>query len=245
MRLKSLIIFILIVLIGGFVVYFKFFLNEQPKDENILSEILNPKKEEINFYWKKPNGERIGSLGNLQNFIEEQNNTLLFGMNGGMFGQDFSPQGLYIENGKILNPIDTLNGEGNFYLKPNGIFYINFDKNAFIVETKEFIQKENIQFATQSGPMLIINGKVHPEFKKGSKNINIRNGVGIIDDDKVIFAMSKNEINLYDFAEFFQKQGCKNALYLDGFVSRTYFPDENWEQIDGDFGVIIGAIKPN
>ncbi|MBA5628631.1 phosphodiester glycosidase family protein [Moheibacter sp. BDHS18] len=236
---------VIILIIGGVLLCIKFFSRNLQSNESILSYSLNPKKEEINFYWKKSNGERIGSLGNFKKFIEGQNNTLLFAMNGGMFGQDFSPQGLYIENGKFLNSIDTLNGEGNFYLKPNGIFYINFDKKAFIVETEKFNHTENIQFATQSGPMLVINGKIHPEFRKGSKNFNIRNGVGITEDDKVIFAMSKNEINLYDFAEFFQKQGCKNALYLDGFVSRTYFPDEKWEQTDGDFGVIIGVIKPD
>lgn len=242
MKLKF-IILVLLLIISGFLVYIKFFSDSSPINEKILSYSLNPKEENIKFYWKKPDGERIKSLGNLKEFVEQQNQKLVFAMNGGMFNKDFSPQGLYIEDGKILNPIDTLNGEGNFYLKPNGIFYINFDKKAFIVETEKFDLTENIQFATQSGPMLVINGKIHPEFRKGSKNINIRNGVGISNDNKVIFAMSKKEINLYDFAEFFQKHGCKNALYLDGFVSRTYFPEENWEQTDGDFGVIIGVSK--
>jgi uncharacterized protein YigE (DUF2233 family) len=55
--------------------------------------------------------------------------------------------------------------------------------------------------------------------------------------------MSKEGINFYDFAEYFQALGCRNALYLDGYVSRTYLPSENWIQTDGNFAVIIGAAK--
>ncbi|WP_264554492.1 phosphodiester glycosidase family protein [Flavobacterium sp. N1861] len=55
--------------------------------------------------------------------------------------------------------------------------------------------------------------------------------------------MSKKEINFYDFATYFKKLGCKNALYLDGFVSRTYYPEEKWIQTDGNFGVLIGITN--
>jgi len=91
--------------------------------------------------------------------------------------------------------------------------------------------------------MLLIDGKNHSAFIEGSKNLNIRNGVGILPDNKVFFAMSKTEIYFYDFAKYFQSLGCKNALYLDGYVSRTYLPEKNWEQTDGNFGVIIGVTK--
>ena len=91
--------------------------------------------------------------------------------------------------------------------------------------------------------MLITNDKIHNAFTKDSKNLNIRNGVGTLDNGDIIFVMSKKEINFYDFATYFKDLGCKNALYLDGFVSRTYLPKENWIQTDGNFGVIIGVTK--
>jgi uncharacterized protein YigE (DUF2233 family) len=91
--------------------------------------------------------------------------------------------------------------------------------------------------------MLLIDGAIHPAFRKGSQNLNVRNGVGILPDGKALFAMSKTEINLYDFAEWFQRKGCKNALYLDGSVSRTYLPEKNWTQMDGIFGVMIGVTE--
>jgi uncharacterized protein YigE (DUF2233 family) len=164
-------------------------------------------------------------------------------MNGGMYMKDNSPQGLFIQNNTTLTPMDTLSGTGNFYLKPNGVFYLTRDNKAVVCQSKEFVDNGQINFATQSGPMLVIDGQIHQAFKKGSINLNIRNGVGILPDNRVIFAMSKQEVNFYDFAEFFMSMGCKNALYLDGFVSRTYLPEENWQQLDGNFGVIIAVTK--
>nr|WP_294934824.1 phosphodiester glycosidase family protein [uncultured Flavobacterium sp.] len=160
-----------------------------------------------------------------------------------MYKKDHSPQGLYIENKNQKNKIDTTNGNGNFYLKPNGIFYTTTDKTAKICISNDFTDNGKIKYATQSGPMLVINGKIHSAFKENSTNVNIRNGVGILPNNKILFAMSKKEINFYQFAEYFKSMGCKNALYLDGFVSRTYLPEKKWAQTDGDFGVIIAVLK--
>ncbi len=86
--------------------------------------------------------------------------------------------------------------------------------------------------------------QLHPAFKQGSSNLNIRNGVGLLPGNKLLFAMSKTPINFYDFATFFKDQGCSKALYLDSFVSRTYLPEKKWEQTDGNFGVMIGVAVP-
>lgn len=128
-----------------------------------------------------------------------------------------------------------------FYLKPNGVFYITTDDVALVCKSTDFANNGNIKYATQSGPMLVIDGQIHPAFKENSTHLNIRNGVGILPDNKVLFAMSKKEISFYDFAKYFQNLGCKNALYLDGFVSGIYLPSKNWRQTDGDFGVITGV----
>ena len=162
-------------------------------------------------------------------------------MNAGMYKQDYSPLGLFIDDHKTKAALNRKSGEGNFYLKPNGVFYITTDNSPAICNTTKFIDNGKIKYATQSGPMLVIDGKIHPAFKEGSTNLNIRNGVGILPDNRIVFAMSKKEINLYDFAIYFKNMACKNALYLDGFVSRTYLPEQNWIQTDGDFGVIIGV----
>jgi uncharacterized protein YigE (DUF2233 family) len=213
----------------------------QEKDSLFLSYISEPSS--INLYWKDSNGKIIGSIQNLKTYVEIGKKELKFAMNGGMYKKDQSPQGLYVQNNILLSPLDTLSGSGNFYLKPNGVFYLTKDNQASICQTKEFVDNGQIKFATQSGPILLINGTTNPAFKKGSKNLNIRNGVGVLPDNKVVFAMSKHEVNFYDFAEFFKKMNCKYALYLDGFISRAYLPEANWKQLDGHFGVMIGVVK--
>ncbi len=213
----------------------------QENDSRFVSFVADVSS--IKLYWKDDSGQIFRSIQGLKTAIEAQGKELRFAMNGGMYMKDNSPQGLYIENGTTYIPLDTLSGAGNFYLKPNGVFYITKDSKAVVCQTKDFIDNGQINFATQSGPMLLIDGQVHSAFKKGSANLNIRNGVGILPDSTVVFAMSKKEVNFYDFAEFFKSMGCKNALYLDGFVSRTYLPEEGWEQLDGNFGVIIGVTK--
>ncbi|WP_228413757.1 phosphodiester glycosidase family protein [Chryseobacterium sp. CH21] len=196
-------------------------------------------------YWKNDKGEILKSIDHLNHYVQAKNKKLVFAMNGGMFEPDNAPKGLYIENFKILKSIDTLQGAGNFYLQPNGILYITQNNHAGIIETKKYRQNKSIRYATQSGPILITNGKINPIFQEKSKNMNIRNGVGILENGELIFAMSKKEISFYDFAQHFKSLGCKEALYLDGYVSRTYLPEKNWSQQDGNFGVIIGVTEPS
>lgn len=217
-----------------------------PKTEtaHILSYTVDPAKQEIAFYWKDTDGNNYRNFQNLKSALSRENKILLFATNGGMYLQDRSPQGLYIEKGKTLKKLNTVNhAYGNFYLQPNGVFFLTDDNKAAVCKRTDFKDKGNICYATQSGPMLVVDGAIHPKFTPGSANVHIRNGVGILPDGKILFAMSKENINLYDFATFFKEKGCKNALYLDGFVSRTYLPEQNWEQVDGNFGVMIGVVS--
>jgi uncharacterized protein YigE (DUF2233 family) len=231
---------LLLVFIGLLsILFFQFGWKEEADD--FVFYIVKPNQEQITFHLKNKNGSNYGSLANLKYSLDDK---LLFAMNGGMYKKDKSPQGLFIENTIIKTEIDTSKGDGNFYLKPNGVFCINIKNAAFICKTEDFKGNDgSIKFATQSGPMLLIDGKIHSSFKKGSANLNIRNGVGILPNGNVIFALSKKEVNFYDFAFFFKEKGCKNALYLDGFVSRAYCPSQKWIQTDGDFGVIIAVTK--
>lgn len=212
-------------------------------DDLFLTYKVDLKKQDLRLYWKNDNNQNIGSIQNLKLWLEGKNRILEFAMNAGMYKKDNSPQGLYIEKQKILSPLDTTKSSGNFYLKPNGIFYLTTNKTAAICRTEDFRNIEKVEYATQSGPILLIGGQIHPDFKKGSANLNIRNGVGILPDGKVLFVLSKKEINFYDFANYFKSLGCKNALYLDGFVSRAFAPSENWIQTDGNFGALFAVTS--
>ena len=217
--------------------------NSATEDERFIEYRVDLKKQTIQFYWKDENGQLYRSLGELKQSLHAKGKKLVFATNGGMYQTDNSPLGLYIENGKVLKQLNTRDATGNFYLKPNGVFYITNDNKASICTTEAFESNSKIKYATQSGPMLVIDGKLHSAFQKNSTNLNIRNGVGVLPDGKILFVMSRKGINFYEFATYFQNAGCKYALYLDGFVSRTYLPGENWTQTDGDFGVIIGETS--
>ncbi|MEO7523433.1 MAG: phosphodiester glycosidase family protein [Ferruginibacter sp.] len=222
---------------------FVFAQKEKYTDDRFVTYIVDTKKQDIKLYWKDDKQENFKSILNLKSWLDNKHQKLLFVMNGGMYRQDNSPQGLFIENRRTVIPLDTASGNGNFYLKPNGVFYITNNNIPNICASTKFSDNGQIKYATQSGPMLVVDGQIHAAFKEGSINLNIRNGVGILPDNKIIFAMSKKEINFYDFANYFKSLGCKNALYLDGLVSRTYLPEKEWIQTDGNFGVLIGVTK--
>lgn len=214
------------------------------ENSKFIRYIVNLKRFDIDFYWKDNNGNNLGNAKNLKKFLKVKGRELLFATNGGMYLKDQSPQGLYIENYKTQKKKDSIqNAYGNFYMQPNGIFSINSNREAIVCKTDCFNSTDNIKYATQSGSMLLIDGELHVKFKKESTSKFIRNGVGVLPTGEVVFVMSKNIINFYDFALYFKSIGCKNALYLDGFVSRTYLPSKNWIQEDGDFGVMIAVTK--
>lgn len=208
-------------------------------NDSLLVYCINPKTQNIKLFWKDDKGQQFNSINNLGHYLRKKGQKLVFAMNAGMYKEDRSPLGLYIDSGKTITPLNKASASGNFYLKPNGVFYITKDNVAGVSATEKFKSDSNIKYATQSGPMLVIDGKIHPEFKQGSINVNIRNGIGILPNGQILLAMSKELINLYDFANFFLKAGCKNALYLDGSISQTYLPAQNWQQTGGNFGVII------
>lgn len=178
----------------------------------------------IGLYLNDPSGRAYGSLAAVRRQLQASGKRVIFAMNGGMYHPDLAPVGLYIENGKEQKKISTKGGYGNFHMLPNGVFFI--DKNRIgVLETGKYIASAiKPQFATQSGPMLVIDGKIHPRFLKDSDSLKIRNGVGVSKDGKkVYFAISNNPVRFWDFAGLFRDQlNTENALYLDGTISSLY-----------------------
>ena len=231
------------VLIGGMLTGGAPGLVRPGQNAEIVSYIVDVRKQDLQFFWKNDSGEIIGNFRRLKDQLARKHKSLVFAMNGGMFKADHSPVGLFIQQQKVITPLDTASGEGNFYLKPNGVLYITMDNTVGICRTTDFPGAGAVRFATQSGPMLVVDGQLHPAFRAGSANVNIRNGVGLLPGNRLLFAISKTPINFYDFASYFKAQGCTNVLYLDGFVSRAYVPEKGWVQWDGDLGVMIGVAK--
>jgi len=209
-----------------------------------IYEVDHP-SQRIKMYWKDAQGEKLKSLANLKKYTASQGHELLFATNAGMYMPDNSPQGLYVENKKELNPIDLAQKQsGNFYMQPNGVFFITASKAQVVTSDVYNKYKNEAIFATQSGPMLVIDGAINSNFKQGSINTYIRSGVGITGSGKAIFAISEEPVNFYDFAALFKDSlKCNNALYLDGAISKMYLPALNRLDADGSFGVMIGVTQ--
>lgn len=198
---------------------------------------------DLNLFYRDENKEPFHSFDGLGTWVSSKNKRLVFATNAGMFGKDFFPLGLHVENGNVLQKmhipksrnIDADAVVGNFDLPHNGVFKIENGKAA-IVETQQLATVQNwgnVQLATQSGPMLLINGTINSEFNENSANLKIRSGVGIIDDKTVVFAISDDPISFYDFALIFKEQfNCRNALFLDGAISKMYVYESEGDNID-------------
>lgn len=200
---------------------------------------------DIRLFWKDPDGHPFLTFKNVRILLENQGKELAAATNGGIYEPGYVPTGLYIEAGRLRHPINLMNGYGNFYLKPNGVFLIT-EAGAKIIESSQFGNTdETVYYATQSGPLLVYGGKIHPAFTVGSHNRRLRSGIGISRNHLVYVVVSNCAVNFYDFASFFRDQlDCPDALYLDGSISRLYAPELNRNRDgDGKFAVII-AILP-
>jgi uncharacterized protein YigE (DUF2233 family) len=181
-------------------------------------------KHTVRVYWKRSDGTPYAYLSSLPRVLEHETGRLLFATNAGMFDPALKPVGLYVEQGRELVHVNTKSGYGNFHMKPNGIFYIASGRAA-VAETQTFLkQRPQADLATQSGPMLVINGRLHPRFDRGSTSLKARNGVGVRADGKVIFAISQGEVSFDAFARLFRDGlNCPNALFLDGGSASSFY----------------------
>lgn len=199
------------------------------------------------FFFQQPDGTPFHSLGNLRGWFQARKQRLVFATNAGMFTPAFTPVGLYVEDGRQLVGLNEQEDSGNFFLKPNAVFFITGDR-AGILESRTYgvHPPEGVKYATQSGPALVLDGRIHPAFREGSTNLaERRSGVGVPSSNRVVFAIANQPVNLHQFASFFRDQlGCQNALYLDGAVSRMYLPALGRDELDGAFGAMIALSEP-
>ena len=199
---------------------------------------------DLRIFWGNADGEAYASFSALADDLARQGLSLDFAVNGGMYDDDLSSVGLYVENGRERRSINTNDGPGNFHMKPNGIFYVGRGE-AGVLSTDRFLTLQaDAEFATQSGPMLVIDGEIHPRFIPGSDSLKRRNGVGVSSSTEVHFAISETHVSFDQFARFFRDRlGCDNALFLDGTISGIYSPELNRNDSWFDYGPIIGVVE--
>ncbi len=204
----------------------------------------DPRRDRIRTYWRGPDGEPYSTLPRLPQ--AERGGALAFAMNGGMYDPVGAPVGLYVEEGRELKAANQAAGAGNFHLKPNGVFYVA-GASVGVMETGRFLASGiRPDFATQSGPMLLINGRVHPRIRADGTSRKLRNGVGIRDGRTAVFAISERPVTFHAFATLFRDVlGCRDALFLDGGTASSLLAP-SLERADGliPLGPMIGVYRP-
>lgn len=213
----------------------------QSEGETFTVCTVDLRKERVRVFWLGADGLPYSSLSTLADKVGPK---LSFAMNGGMYDKGQAPVGLYVEEGREMKAVSTANGPGNFHLKPNGIFYVKGER-AGVAETARYLrQKIKPDFATQSGPMLVIDGRIHPKISADGPSQKIRNGVGVRDEGHTaLFAISERPVTFGAFARLFKDTlGCANALFLDGSVSSLYAPGINRSDLSRPLGPLVGAV---
>lgn len=167
-----------------------------------------------------------------------------FAMNAGMFDVQGRAIGLLVENGRQLHAINLRKGVGNFHLLPNGVFLVRSSGKPEVVPSDRYRPSPDISFATQSGPMLVIEGKLHPSFEPDGQSRNIRNGVGIAPDGTPVFVISADPVSFGKFGRFFRDSlAARYALYFDGAVSSLWSPADGRRDTHSDLGPMVVVFK--
>lgn len=212
------------------------------EDAALTHCIADPAEHRIAMTLAPAGGQPYGSL---TAFAAAQDRAIIaFAMNGGIYGDDLKAVGYYVENSQRLSDLDRGTGEGNFYMKPNGVFF-GSGGTWQVMGSNTFFNTvgDRPQFGTQSGPLLVIDGKLHPQIQDNGPSRAIRNGVGVDGSGKAHFVISDAPVSFGQLARYFRDEvKVANALYLDGQVSSLWDPASG--RLDtGRVGPIIVVSK--
>ena len=183
------------------------------------------RSDELQLAWRNSKGP-LGGFDGLATWLGPEAKRVRFAMNGGMYDRSQAPVGLLVQSGKVQRQADTAKGHGNFYLLPNGVFWSGADGSVHVEETRRFVMRRpSPMWATQSGPLLVSAGVLHPAIADNGSSLAVRNGVGVRDPGEAFFVISSEPVSFGRLARLFRDRlHCLDALYLDGAVSSLWVP---------------------
>jgi len=174
--------------------------------------------------------DELGTLETAQEYLTDLDKELVFATNGAIFDKGFSHLGLMVQNNVQLSELNTNEGEGNFFFQPNGVFFI-VDGQAQILSTEDYaVSEPSPKLAFQSGPLLIIDSTVNPDFSADSESRFTRGGICFTTSEEIVLAVSLEKMSLYEFSEGLLELNCTNVLYLDGTITGYIFADNGFNK---------------
>ena len=235
---------------------------EKIQFEGVKYRVVRMPAGRLELAWKGTDGKPMRSFDQVQKHYAAKKRKVTFMTNAGIFEPGGVPSGLYVQGHELLRPLNLRPGKGNFFLKPNGVFAIQSTKGGArpaVIESssyKSYVERAlkakdvyPFRIAIQSGPLLLSQGKIHPAFNRESKSRLHRNGVGVDQQRRVVFAItefhagSEGEVNLHGFARLFLHLGCQNALFLDGDLSQMVVNPK--EKVNSNlFGAMFVVTEP-
>lgn len=215
---------------------------------SVDAEALTDERYSLKLFWQQPDSTK--SLLTFDTLLATlpKNQALNFAMNAGMYNENYAPIGYTVIEGEEKRALNLKEGGGNFHLLPNGVMWWDKLGNVHITESNAFDDKLKSSeaqpwYATQSGPMLVINNKIHPQFDPDSTSLKIRNGAGVCDDGHIKFVNSDEPVTFYQFASLFKDDlNCPNALFLDGGIASALYAPSIDKQDKKEMGVMIGLV---
>ncbi len=217
----------------------------------IDAQALTGNNYQLKLFWQDDNQQTLRTFDNLLNTLHSSQ-TLAFAMNAGMYNDSYAPIGYTVIAGEEKRALNLKEGGGNFHLLPNGVIWWDKAGNVQITESHALAKLINdneadIWYATQSGPMLVIDGEIHPQFNANSNSVKFRNGVGVCSDGNDIqiqLVNSNQQVNFYQFAELFKDTlNCTNALFLDGGIASALYAPTIDKHDKKDMGVMIAVVE--
>ncbi|ERL55974.1 phosphodiester glycosidase family protein [Psychrobacter aquaticus] len=216
---------------------------------SIKAKALTNGRYSLQLFWQQPDSTQplLTFDALLATLPAEQ--TLHFAMNAGMYNEKYAPIGYTVIEGTEKRALNLKEGGGNFHLLPNGVLWWDKSGNVKITESHTLNKQMNdgtaqTWYATQSGPMLVINDEIHPQFNPDSTSLKIRNGAGVCSDGSIQFVNSDAPVTFYQFASLFKDElGCPNALFLDGGIASALYAPSMDKHDKKEMGVMIGVIE--
>ena len=170
---------------------------------------INPQQNRLDLIMATDLGKNQASI---KDFAE--NSHALIAVNGGFFDQQGKPLGLRIVNSRQRHPLKPISWWGVFYIK---------NQHPHIVAGTNSVPN-NVEFAVQAGPRLIINSKI-PRLKPGYAE---RTALGLDAAGNILLVVTENTpMTTTELAERMHARPiqCTQALTLDGGSSTQLYAD--------------------